>query len=99
MMTAQDVLNKVLEAGGKVIPDPARPRLVVPSHLKPLVIENWEEIRALVLQGTSGALPSCGLARCAGCYTVAPGVSIHPPATGTDWQDWLERWRLGDLRQ
>ncbi len=91
-MTAQDVLNKVLAAGGKVIPDPARPRLVVPSRLKSLVAEHREEIRALVLQGTSGALPSCGSARCAGCYTVAPGVSIHPPVPSPDWQSWLERW-------
>ena len=87
-MTAKEVLGKVLEAGGKVIPDPARPRLVVPSHLKPLVAEHREGIRELVLRG----FPFCESPACKGCYTVAPGVSIHPPTPGPDWQNWLERW-------
>ena len=92
-MTAQDVLKRVLEAGGKVISDPTRPRLVVPSHLKPLVAEHRVEIRALVLQGaTKETTPPCGSEQCAGCYRVAPGVHLHPPHSSADWRNWLNRW-------
>ncbi len=56
-MTARDVLSEVLRAGGRVIPDPARPRLVVPPRLKPLVIEHREALRALILAGRSAPLP------------------------------------------
>lgn len=48
-MTPQEVLAKVLEAGGQVIPDPKRPRLLVPLTLKPLVAEHRELLRPLVL--------------------------------------------------
>ncbi len=90
-MTAQDVLNKVLAAGGKVIPDPARPRLVVPSRLKSLVAEHREEIRALVLRG----VPPCGSVHCAGCYEVSQGIFLHPQKCSGDWQNWLDRWQPG----
>lgn len=49
-MTAQEVLAKILEAGGQVIPDPHRPRLLVPSALKPLVAEHRDALRELVRQ-------------------------------------------------
>ncbi len=47
-MTPAEVLAKVLEAGGKVIADPDRPRLLVPPHLRPLVAEHREALRELV---------------------------------------------------
>ena len=90
-MTARQVLDKVLEAGGKVIADPARPRLVVPVALKPLVAEYKEELRALVLRG----LPPCGSPFCGGCYLVAPGVNLHPPKCSRGWLDWLAKWQPG----
>jgi hypothetical protein len=53
-VTPTEVLAEVLRAGGRVIPDPARPRLVVPPALKPLVLEHREALRALILAGDSG---------------------------------------------
>jgi len=47
-VTAQEVLVRVLEAGGKVIPDPDRPRLLVPPALKPLVLEHREVLRQML---------------------------------------------------
>ena len=66
------------------------------DEVKSLVAEHKEELRKLVLQDST---PPCGSARCSGCYPVAPGVSIHPPTPSPDWQDWLRRWRPGDLTQ
>src|SRR3972149_1603005 len=48
-MTAEEVLVRVLEAGGEVIYDPARPRLRIPPALKPLGAEHREALRRLVL--------------------------------------------------
>ena len=48
-MTPAEVLTKVLEAGGQVIPHPEHPRLLVPPDLKPLVAEHREALRRLVL--------------------------------------------------
>lgn len=48
-MTAEEVLAQVLEAGGRVILDPERPRLLVPPALKPLVAEHRYALRHLVL--------------------------------------------------
>ncbi len=48
-MTPAEVLTKVLEAGGRVIRDPERPRLLVPPPLKPLVAEHREALRRLIL--------------------------------------------------
>ena len=48
-MTAHDVLAEVLRAGGRVVHDIARPRLMVPPALKPLVLEHREALGALVL--------------------------------------------------
>lgn len=50
-MTPTEVLAEVLRAGGRVVPDPTRPRLVVPPALKPLVLAHREALRALVLAG------------------------------------------------
>ncbi len=47
-MNVEQVLTQVLEAGGRLIPDPQRPRLLVPPALKPLVAEHREAIRALL---------------------------------------------------
>lgn len=49
-MTPQELLARILDAGGQVIPDPHRPRLLVPSALKPLVAEHREALRELVRQ-------------------------------------------------
>jgi hypothetical protein len=57
-VTAEEVLTKVLEAGGRVIPDPTRPRLFVPPALEPLVIEHRVALRALVLGSADAALSS-----------------------------------------
>jgi len=47
-MTAEAVLATILEAGGQVIPDPDRPRLLVPPALKPLVLDHREVLRELL---------------------------------------------------
>lgn len=52
-MTALEVLDKVLKAGGKVIPDPPRHRVQVPVSLKPLVAEHREGLRQLIGQHAS----------------------------------------------
>lgn len=49
-MTADQVLSHVLDAGGRIIPDPVRPRLLVPPALKPLVAKHREALRVLVLR-------------------------------------------------
>lgn len=54
-MTAQEVLARVLEAGGQIIADPQRPRLLVPPAFKPLVTEHREALRELVRRGTTPA--------------------------------------------
>ncbi len=51
-MTPRQVLEKVLEGGGRVIADPAHPRLLVPPELKPLVAEHREAIRKILLSET-----------------------------------------------
>jgi len=48
-LTAKEVLGRVLDAGGAIIPDPARPRLRVPPDLKALVLEHRRALRELVL--------------------------------------------------
>lgn len=48
-MNPQELLNRVFEAGGKIIPDTARLRLLVPPSLKPLVAEHRAALRLLVL--------------------------------------------------
>jgi hypothetical protein len=58
-VTAHEVLAEVLRAGGRIIPDPEHPRLVVPAELKPLVLEHREELRELVRSsGPSGSQPA-----------------------------------------
>jgi hypothetical protein len=59
-MTAEQVLDEVLKAGGSIVPDDP-PRLVVPSALKPLVIEHRAAIRALItrrVEATGATAPS-----------------------------------------
>ncbi len=48
-MTVEEVLEMVLAAGGRIVPDPDRPRLLVPTSLKPLVAEHRDGLRVLVL--------------------------------------------------
>ncbi len=48
-MTPDEVLDRVLKAGGRLIADPGRPRLEVPAALKSLVLEHREMLRRLVL--------------------------------------------------
>ncbi len=57
-MTAAEVLAKVLEAGGRIIADPGRTRLLVPPALKPLVAEHREALRELIRQTGSPTTPS-----------------------------------------
>lgn len=52
-MSTEEVLAEVLRAGGRVISDPARPRLVVPPALKSLVLEHRAALRALILAGVA----------------------------------------------
>ena len=51
-MTAVEVLNLVLKAGGQVIPNLDRPRLLVPLELKRIVQEHREGLRVLVRQSS-----------------------------------------------
>ena len=34
----------------------------------------------------------CQDPQCAGCYQVAPGVHIHPPKCGEEYQKWNQKW-------
>ena len=34
----------------------------------------------------------CEDPQCAGCYQVAPGVHIHPPKCGEEYQLWKKKW-------
>jgi hypothetical protein len=77
-VTAREVLAEVLRAGGRVIPDPARPRVVVPPRLRPLVFEHREALRALVL---ADAMP-VNVAPPASCRALT-GQYSHP------WPDTL----------
>jgi hypothetical protein len=93
-VTPADVLQQVLEAGGQIVPDPARPRLLgVPENLKPLVLEHREALRALVLAKTKDVTY---------CYPwpdVLPGLGARhvgpfdPCADCVSWS-WV---RYGDL--
>ncbi len=47
-MTAIDALCEILDAGGKVVPGPERPRLLAPPRMRPLVDAHREELRALL---------------------------------------------------
>lgn len=47
-MTAVEVLDRVLKSGGQVLPGPDRPRVLVPTNLKPLVQEHREGLRRLI---------------------------------------------------
>ena len=47
-MTPAEVLAEAVRAGGRAVPDPVRPRLLVPSALKALVLEHREALRATV---------------------------------------------------
>jgi len=48
-MTALDVLVTVLEAGGKVVPDPEHPKVLFPPNLRAMVAEHRPALRALVI--------------------------------------------------
>ena len=81
-MTARDVLEEVLRAGGRVIPDPIRPRLVVPPDLKPLVLQHRAALRALVLARTAHASSGASEATGRSAYAfpwpdVVPGLGIR----------------------
>ena len=56
-MTAEEVLAHIMQAGGRVIADPARPRVIVPLALKSLVLAHKAALRALVLQSNEVADP------------------------------------------
>ena len=47
-MTAIDVLCEILNAGGKVVGGPERPRLLAPPRMRPLVDAHRKELRALL---------------------------------------------------
>ncbi len=47
-MTAIDALCLILDAGGKVVSGPGRPRLLAPPAMRPLVDAHREELRALL---------------------------------------------------
>jgi len=47
-VTAVEVLAKVFDVGGKVVPGPERPRLLAPPEMRPLVDVHREELRALL---------------------------------------------------
>ncbi len=47
-MTAIDALCEILDAGGKVVPGPERPRLLAPPRMRPLVDAHREGLRALL---------------------------------------------------
>ncbi len=47
-MTGLDVLLSVLDAGGRIVPDPERPRLLAPSALRPLVDASRDGLRVRV---------------------------------------------------
>jgi hypothetical protein len=85
-VTALDALEEVLRAGGRIIPDPTRPRLVVPPDLKPLVLEHRAALRALVLARAAPTLPvpvpgvSDARARCAYAFpwpNVVHGLGVR----------------------
>lgn len=48
-MTALDALVTVLDAGGKVVPDPEHPKVLFPPDLRDLVAEHRPALRALVI--------------------------------------------------
>jgi hypothetical protein len=56
-MTAAEVLAKVLRAGGRVVPDAVAPKLLVPSSLKPLVVEHRDALRALLASQEEAQAP------------------------------------------
>jgi len=47
-VTAIDALCEILDAGGKVVPGPERPRLLAPPRMRPLVDAHREQLRALL---------------------------------------------------
>ena len=48
-MTALDALVTVLDAGGKVVPDPEHPKVLFPPNLRALMAEHRPALRALVI--------------------------------------------------
>ena len=55
-MTPSEVLEKVLQNGGKILCDGAQPRLVVPPALKPLVLEHRQALRELIIRQTGNSV-------------------------------------------
>jgi hypothetical protein len=56
-VTTIEALFTILDAGGKVVLDPDRPRLLAPRTLRPLAEAHRDEFRALLLaRGASGEL-------------------------------------------
>jgi hypothetical protein len=54
-VTGLEVLLRVLDAGGCVIPGPQRPRLLTPRDLRPLVDAHLDELRTLLaVRGPNG---------------------------------------------
>jgi hypothetical protein len=47
-MTPIDVLCEILDAGGRVVPGPERPRLLAPPRMRPLVDAHREKLRVLL---------------------------------------------------
>jgi hypothetical protein len=59
-LNPQEVLAQVLDAGGRVISDLERPRLLAPPNLRPLVEKHREALRLLILVqlGAQGVRPA-----------------------------------------
>lgn len=64
---------------------------ITPAQLDALRNRKGEIAILLSEQNPRPGCPGAGV--CAGCYEVAPGVSLHPPQATSEWQAWLRKWQ------
>ena len=63
-----------------------------PEVLEMLRREKQALVAFLRERKTHPQVAPCGSPNCGRCYSVGDGRKIHPPKTGLEYREWLERW-------
>lgn len=103
-MKAVELIDEVERLGGQLSINGDRLHYKLPpgesKRLVPMLAEYKDKLLAALKQRQAKkaaapqleGLAACGDPTCNGCYDLDDGRKAHPPRTGKDYLDWLERW-------
>lgn len=100
-MTASDIIQELSRRGVQLEASGDRLRFRPAGVIPPDLLERIKQHKVAIIEALTGDKQPglCpGPEKCTGCYSVAPGIAIHPPKCSQDWLDWLRRWQLGNGR-